>query len=134
MLRMGSARRQVEEIGFVRCGGILVASPANRVVGQHMVQRFTLGQYIAVKRRDTAVKTGMPLIQVAANEAEEIFEAKSGGPQIERARGAGLPGRDVMMLAKKSRIIAIRTQTPWNGCGGIWNFRPIERTKFAKGT
>src|SRR3546814_9595024 len=75
-----------------------------------MVQRFTLGQYIAVKRRDTAVKTGMPLIQVAANEAEEIFEAKSGGPQVERAGGAGLPWRDVMMLAKKCRIIAILTQ------------------------
>src|SRR3546814_13574356 len=43
MRRMGSARRQVEEIGFVRFGGILVAQPANRVVSQHMVQRFTLG-------------------------------------------------------------------------------------------
>src|SRR3546814_12645790 len=87
-----------------------------------MVQRFTLGQYIAVKRRDTAVKTGMPLIQVAANEAEEIFEAKSGGPQIERARGAGPPGRDVMMLAKKCRIIAILTRGLSNACATLCNF------------
>src|SRR3546814_8371156 len=67
------------------------------------------------------------LIQVAANEAEEIFEAKSGGPQIERARGAGLPGRDVMMLAKKCRIIAILTQDLRNACGALWNFRQIPR-------
>src|SRR3546814_11863426 len=69
----------------------------------------------------------MPLIQVAANEAEEIFEAKSGGPQIERARGDGLPGRDVMMLAKKCRIIAILTQDLSNACGALWNFRQIHR-------
>src|SRR3546814_11311151 len=82
---------------------------ANRVVGQHMVQRFTLGQYIAVKRRDTAVKTGMPLIQVAANEAEEIFEAKSGGPPIERARGAGLPGRAVRSEERRAGKACVST-------------------------
>src|SRR3546814_1329637 len=69
----------------------------------------------------------MEFRRVLFRSAEEIFEAKSGGPQVERARGSGLPWRDVMMLAKKCRIIAILTQNLSNACGALWNFRQIPR-------
>src|SRR3546814_12944417 len=92
-----------------------------------MVQAFTPGENHAGKGAENGKKAGIATVPVAANEAEKIFEAKSGGPQVERARGAGLPWRDVMMLAKKCRIIAILTQNLSNACGALWNFRQIPR-------
>src|SRR5262249_7234417 len=48
-----------------------------------------------------------PLVGVAADEAVEIVESEAGGPAVERPGLAGLPVRDVVVLAEPRGAVAV---------------------------
>src|SRR5499427_3436380 len=50
-------------------------------------------------RHVAAIERGLPLIDLAADEAEEVIEALHGGPAVERSGDARLPVGDVVVLA-----------------------------------
>ena len=65
---------------------------------------------IRVDRRRIAEQIRLPLAGVAADKAEEMFEAEPGRPAVERSGLARLPGRRVVVLAEPGRAVAVLAQ------------------------
>src|SRR5271169_3969669 len=58
---------------------------------------------------------------VAADEPVKIIEAEPGRPEVERPRGAALPGRHVMVLAKPSCVVTVPAEYFGDGSGALWH-------------
>jgi len=91
MRRMSSARREIHEEGLVRCGGLLLADPTDRLL------RYCFGEMpvrVVVRRfdwRGIFEQWRMPLVRLATLEAVEIIEALAGRPAIVWAADTKLP-------------------------------------------
>jgi len=62
----------------------------------------------------------MPLVGVGADEAVEVFEAKTGRPQIERARLTGLLVGNIMVLAEPRSCYARFVARPQRSSRCSW--------------
>ena len=112
MGRVGGARREVHEERLVRHERLLLADPADSVVGQVFGEVVALLRGLRrLDRGEALVERGVPLVVLAADEAIEIFEpAAPGRPVVERAHRAGLPDRDLMTLSELRRGIAVQLE------------------------
>ena len=112
MWRVGRARREVGEEGFVRHQRLLLADPGDRPVGQVLGQVIALVRRLRLLDRCGAVVQGRcVLVRLAAEEAIEVFEpGPAGGPGVERTHRAGLPDRDLMALAEVGRGVPVELE------------------------
>src|SRR6185295_5537420 len=111
MRRVGRAIRDVRQEGSVWRAGLLFPNPRDRFV------RHVVGEMIAFLRSPGWVDAGRAieqnryeLVHLTAQEAVELLEAGTGGPAIKRARDALFPRRDLMSLAKISRVIPVELE------------------------
>src|SRR5215475_945845 len=100
--RMRRAGRVIDEKRPVRRDRFLLSQVINRLIRQMLIQGvvcFAPLGYFHFHRRSTIVQRWLPLICLTANESVEVVESLHGGPAVEWAGDAGLPVRDVVILA-----------------------------------
>ena len=109
--RVGGAGREVHEERLVGHQRLLLAHPGDRAVGEILGERVALlGRLRRLDRRGALVQPGVVLVGLAADEAVEVLEARSGGPLVERAGGRDLPDRHLVTLAELGGRIAVELQ------------------------
>ena len=87
---VGGAGREVHEERLVGHQRLLLAHPGDGAVGQILGERVALlGRLRRLDRRGALVQARVVLVGLAADEAVEVLEPRTGGPLVERAR----PGR-----------------------------------------
>src|SRR5262249_58530973 len=72
------------------------------------------------------------LVGVAADEAVEVVEAESGGPQVERPGLAGVPVGDIVVLAEPGGAIAVLLQDLGDGRRVLPHQRVVPREAGAE--
>ena len=125
MGRVGRAGRVIREERLVRRQRMLLLDPVDRLIGEigvEIVVRFGRGGELLLGFDGNRVleHRGIPLVGVAADESVEIIEPESGGPKVERAVGAALPGRHVMVLAEPRGAVAVAAQNFRRRCPRSW--------------
>ena len=111
MRGVGGAERTVQEEGLVRRHGMQAADPGDGLVDhvfRDMVTFFCRGG--GFDRGGTHEQGGRPLVGFATHKAVELFKAIAGRPAVERTRHADLPGRGLVHLAHRARIVAVQAQ------------------------
>ncbi len=130
--RVGGARREVHEERLVGQQRLLLACPADRLVGQILGQVVALGRRLRRLDRGGALVQGrVPLVVLAADETVEVLEAAAAGrPCRERPGRAGLPDRNLVALAELGRGVSVELQrqravAPW--CSATPSCNPVPR-------
>ena len=120
--RVGRARREVDEERLVGDERLLLADPADRLVGHVLHEVIALfGRLLHFDRRGALVERGIPLMRLAADEAVEVLEAAAARrPGVERAGRARLPHRHFMALAELRRGVAVQLQRPGDRRQRCW--------------
>ena len=125
--RVRRAGRVVGDERLLRRNGMLHLQPGDRVVRHVAIEEVVLA---AVRRLDRLGALGdrrRPLTRVAADEAIEVLEAETRGPQIERSRLAALPVRDVVVLAVPRGVEAVLLQDLGEGPARLRHQRVVAR-------
>ena len=109
---MGCAGREVHEERLVRHERLLLADPADGMVGEVFGEVVALLRGLRrLDRGEALIEGGVPLVVLAADEAIEVFEpAAPGRPVVERAHRARLPDRDLVTLSELRRGIAVQLE------------------------
>ena len=120
----------IREEGFVSLQSPLLAEPGNRLV------RHVVGQVVALCWRGRWLNGGRPFVQgrvvlvgLTSDEAIEIVEATSGGPQVEWSDGAGLPHRDLVALPELGGRVAVLLEDLCQRSGGLWSDGGVARSR-----
>ena len=129
MRRMCRARCEIDKEWLVRNKRLLLADPADGLVGhvRHEVvalfrRRFRLDGCCAF------VDRGIPLVRFAADKSVKIFEASAAcRPGIERPRTARLPHRHLVTLAELRGRISVQLQRLGDRRGRVGQHRRISR-------
>jgi hypothetical protein len=110
--RMRGARGEVNEERLVRHQRLLLANPADRLIGHVRGEVVALlGGLLRFHRRRALVDRRVVLIGLAADEAVEVLEAAAAGrPGVEGSDRAGLPDRHLVALAELRRRVAVQPQ------------------------
>ena len=110
--RVGRARREVHEERLVRHQRLLLADPADRLVGEILRQVVALlGGQVGLDGRRAVIQRGRVLVRLAADEPVEVLEAAADArPCGERTHRAGLPDGDLVALAELRRGVTIELQ------------------------
>ena len=89
---------------------LLLVDILDRLVGQIFVQGVVslaaLGD-LHLDRLGSRIERRLPLVGLAADEAVEMIEALQSRPAVERSRDAGLPIRDIVVLAEERGAVAV---------------------------
>src|SRR5215467_6885906 len=97
---MGSvcrAESEVDEKRLVRDERLLLPDPTDGLVGQIFRQVVTFfGCTLRLDRRRSVIQRRVILVVLSANEAVEMFEARTSRPVVERAHRARLKDRHFM--------------------------------------
>ncbi len=109
MRRMDRAGRVVDEERLVRRHRLLGLHPVDRLVG-HVDGEVVVLHLRRIDLDHAVVDERIPLVGLAADEAVELVEALVGGPAVERARHAGLPGGGFVPLAEGAGAVAVEPQ------------------------
>ena len=112
MRGVGGAGREVDEERLVGHQRLLLADPADRLVGHVLGEVVALLRGLALlHRRRAFVDRRIPLVGLAADEAVEVLEsAAAGGPLVEGPQRARLPDRHLVALAELRRRVAIELE------------------------
>ena len=104
--------REVDEERLVRHQRLLLADPADAVVGQVLGEVIALlGRRRRLDRRRAVVQGRVPLVVLAADEPVELLEpAPAGRPRVERPHRRRLPHRHLVALAELRRRVAVQLQ------------------------
>ncbi len=108
-----AVRRAGSEVGeerLVRCGGLLQPDPFDCLVGEVLGEVVVLAAHIRLDGRGLVVQGRFVLRGLAAEEAVEPVESKSGRPAVERTRRAQLPHRGDVSLAEPGGAVAVHPQ------------------------
>ena len=141
--RVRRAGRDVQEERPVRGDALDLAHPGDGLVGE-------VGRQVVVRvgrGRDEVpvlVQHRVPVVHVAGVEAVEVVEPEAIGPAVERAGGARLPGRRVVVLADPGGHVPVLPQHLADGAGTArqharcsrrtpWPLRRCRRTRPSGG-
>ena len=110
--RVRRARREVREERLVGHQRLLLADPADRLVGHVAHEVVALfGRAVGLDRRRPFVQRRVVLVRLAADEPVEVLEAAAaGGPVVERPHRARLPHRHLVALAELRRRVAVELE------------------------
>ena len=127
--RVRRAGREVDEERLVGGETLLLADPANRLVGHVLHQVVALfGRLLRLDRRGALVERRVPLVGLAADESVEVLEAAAAGrPGIERAGRARLPDRHFVALAELRGGVAVQLQRPRQRRHRVGQHRAVAR-------
>jgi len=106
---VGGAGREVDEEGFVRRERFLIPHPVNGLVG-HVGHKMVVRVRRWLDLHHPVVDQWRPLVGLAADEAVELIEARTGRPAVGRAGGADLPGRGLVRFAEGGGAVAVQPQ------------------------
>jgi hypothetical protein len=127
--RMRGTWREVDEEGLVSRERLLLPDPGRGLVGHVLHEVVALfWRLVRFRRRGTRVQRRVPLVRLAADEAEEVFEAAAArGPGVERTDRTRLPHRHLMALAELRGRIAVQLQCPRERRHGVGQHRAVTR-------
>jgi hypothetical protein len=109
--RMRRTRSEVHKERLVRHQRLLLADPADRLVGHvHGEVVALLGRRLRLHRGGALVDRRVVLVRLPTDEAVEVLKPRARRPRIKRAHGAALPDRHLMALTELRRRIAIQPQ------------------------
>ena len=130
MRSVRGARREVHEERLVRHQRLLLADPVDRVIGH------VLGEVVALLRRAVRldghrvlVDRRRVLVRLAADEAVEVLEPRSGGPRVEGTHRARLPYRHLVALAELRRGVAVELERLGKRRGRVRPDRVVARRR-----
>ena len=107
--RMDRPGRVVDEERLVRRHRLLGFHPVDGLVG-HVDGEVVVLHLWGIDLDHAVVDERIPLVGLTADEAVELVEPLVGGPAVERARHAGLPGGGFVPLAEGAGAVAVEPQ------------------------
>ena len=111
MGRVGRARREIHHERLVGHQHLLLAHPGDGAVREVFRQRIALlGRLGRLHGRCALIEPGKVLVRLAADEAVEMLEARTGRPLVERPHGRDFPIGHFVALAELRRRIAVELQ------------------------
>ncbi len=106
---MDGAGGVIHEERLVRCHRLLSFHPVDRLVG-HVDGEMVILHWRRIDLGHTVVDERIPLIGFAPDEAVELVETLVGGPAVEWARHAGLPGGRLVPLAERTGAVTVESE------------------------
>ncbi len=111
--RVRGAGRVVDEERAIGRHRLLLVDVLDGAVGERFVERvvsFPPGRDLQLDRPRVLVKRGLPLVRLAADETVEVVEPLAVRPPVEWPRHAGLPVRDIVVLAEEGGAVTVLAQ------------------------
>jgi hypothetical protein len=128
--RVRGAGREVDEERLLGRDRLLLADVADRLVGQVLHQVVALlGGAVRLDRRRAVVQLGIELVVLAADEAEEVLEARARGPVVERSDRGRLEDGHLMTLAELRGRVAVELQDLRERRAGVGSHRVVARAR-----